>query len=295
MNRNLRGRSVGSIIFDIFNTVFLLGFALIAVLPIIHIIAVSFSNTAFLSAKEFNLLPKSFTLDAYRYIFSTNSLPNSLLVTVYITIGGTIINLLFTLTMAYSLARTTLVGRRPVMLLIIFSMLFSGGMIPTYLVIRSLGLLDTYWSLILPGAISAFNLIIIKNFFQQLPQGLEESAKIDGANDIGIFLRIVLPLSMPVIATFTLFYAVGHWNTFFSAIIYINDAAKWPIQVQLRQIVIISSSLSDTGDFDAAEVNQLSEAIKMSVIVVATLPILLLYPFLQKYFVKGVLLGSIKG
>jgi putative aldouronate transport system permease protein len=295
MNRLMRGRSVGGILFDSFNTLFLLLFALITVIPLIHIIAVSLTKSQSLGAMDFILFPVDFSFDAYRYIFATDTLPKSLLVTAYITVGGTLVNLLFTLTMAYSLARKSLIGRKPIMLLIIFSMLFNGGMIPTYLVIRSLGLLDTYWALLLPGAISAFNLIIIKNFFQQLPSGLEESAKIDGASDIGIFLRIVLPLSMPVIATFTLFYAVGHWNTFFSAIIYINDAAKWPIQVLLRQIVILSSQLGESGDFDTSEISQLSEAIKMSVIVVATLPILLMYPFLQKYFVKGVLLGSMKG
>lgn len=295
MNRSMRGRTVGGILFDSFNAAGLLAFALITILPLIHIIAVSLSGPQSVGAKEFILIPTNFSLATYQYLFSSDTLPRSLLATMYITVVGTIVNLLFTLTMAYSLARKTLVGRRIIMLLIIFSMLFSGGMIPTYLVVRSLGMLNTYWSLLIPGAISAFNLIIIKNFFQQLPNGLEESAKIDGASDLGIFTRIVLPLSMPVIATFTLFYAVGHWNTFFSAIIYINDSAKWPIQVLLRQIVIMSSQLGESGDFDVSEVGQLSEAIKMAVIVIATLPILLLYPFLQKYFVKGVLLGSIKG
>jgi putative aldouronate transport system permease protein len=295
MRKSVGRTTIGSALFDGFNYSLLTLFAFITVVPFLHIVSVSLSSAEALEANAFILLPTSISLSAYRYIFSLESVPGSLLVTAGITVAGTAVNLLFTLTMAYSLARKSLVGRRPIMLLVIFSMLFSGGMIPSYLLMRGLGMLDTYWSLILPGAISAFNLIIIKNFFQELPPGLEESAKIDGANDIAILLRIVFPLSLPVIATFTLFYAVGHWNTFFAAIMYMNDPAKWPIQVVLRQIVILSSQLGESAEFHAAEVSSLSESIKMSVIVVATLPILLLYPFLQKYFVKGVLLGSIKG
>ncbi|RAV02643.1 carbohydrate ABC transporter permease [Paenibacillus sp. YN15] len=294
MNR-FKTKSLGSVLFDSFNVVFLTLFSLVTVLPFINILAVSLSTSEGLKAKDFILIPSGFSLDAYRYLFTTEAVPRGLLVTVLITLAGTAINLIFTLTMAYALAKKDLMGRKTVMLLVTFSMLFSGGMIPSYLLIRNLSMLDTYWALTVPGAISAFNLIIIKNFFQQLPPGLEESAKIDGASDIGVLCRIVLPLSMPTIATFTLFYAVGHWNTFFAAIIYMNDSAKWPIQVVLRQIVILSSQLGENGDFDAAAISALSESIKMGVIVVATLPILLLYPFLQKYFVKGVLLGSIKG
>lgn len=288
-------QSIGSRIFDSFNYVFLSLFAIVTVLPFIHIVAVSLSSAQAYGAKDFILWPHGFSLDAYEYLFSTDMLTRSLLVTVFITVGGTIVNLVFTLTMAYSLAKHQLLGRRTIMLLVIFSMLFSGGMIPTYLVVKELHLLDTYWALLLPGAISAFNMIIIKNFFQQLPPGLEESAKIDGANDLGVLFRIVIPLSMPVIATFTLFYAVGHWNTFFNAIIYINDASMRPIQVFLRQIVILSEQLGSTDDFDATAIVTLSQSIKMAVIVAATLPILLVYPFLQKYFVKGIMLGSLKG
>jgi putative aldouronate transport system permease protein len=181
------------------------------------------------------------------------------------------------------------------MLMVLFTMLFSGGMIPTFLVVKTLGLLNSYWALILPGAISAFNLIILKNFFQQLPEGLEESAKIDGCGDLGLLFRIVLPLSLPALATFAMFYSVGHWNTFFSAILYINDSTKWPIQVLLRQIVILSQGgIGDSAQFESNFVPP-SETIKMATIVVSTVPILLVYPFLQKHFAKGVLLGSIKG
>jgi len=178
---------------------------------------------------------------------------------------------------------------------IIFCMLFSGGMIPTYLLVKSLGMLDTYWALWLPGAISPFNLFIVKNFFQQLPKELEDAAKIDGCSDLGVFIRIVLPLSMPIIATFALFYGVGHWNAFFSALLYINDSSKWPIQVTLRNIVMLSSGImSNLAQFDPNFVPP-QESLKMAVIVISTVPILAVYPFLQKYFVKGILIGSLKG
>jgi putative aldouronate transport system permease protein len=157
-------------------------------------------------------------------------------------------------------------------------------------------MLNTYWSVLIPGAISAFNLIILKNFFQQLPDGLEESAKIDGCNDLQVLIRIVLPLSLPAMATFTLFYAVGHWNTFFNAVLYLDDSHKWPIQVWLRQIVILSQGgVGDSQNFDENFVPPPAEIIKMAVIVISTVPILLVYPFLQKHFTKGVLLGSVKG
>lgn len=282
--------------FDWLNMLFLAAFALITVLPFIYIIGGSFATEAELIARKFFLVPHTFSLNAYAYIFSTGTLVRSIGVSIYITVLGTLTNLLFTLTMAYALSRRTVLGRKLWMNLVIFSMLFSGGMIPTYLVVRDLGLLDTYWAVILPGAISAFNLIIIKNFFQNLPAGLEESARIDGCSDIGVFWRIVLPLSKPVIATFALFYAVGHWNNFFSALLYIRSHTKWPLQVLLREIVMLSQlAVGDLGNLDSAFVKPPEQAVKMAVIVVGTIPILCVYPFIQKHFAKGVLLGSIKG
>ncbi|OUS75740.1 ABC transporter permease [Paenibacillus sp. MY03] len=289
-------QSWGSRLFDGVNATLLLGFALITVLPFIYVLAGSFATQKELLLRGFILFPTEFSLDAYKYIFSTQTLVRSLFVTVFITVTGTLINLLFTCLMAYPLARKDMDFRKPILMMVVFTMLFSGGMIPTFLVVRDLGMIDTYWSLLIPGAISAFNLIIIRNFFQQLPDGLEESAKIDGCNDLGIFLRIVLPLSMPAIATFSLFYAVGHWNTFFNAVLYINDNTKWPIQVLLRQIVILASGgIGDSSAMEADYVAPPDQAVKMAVIVVSTLPILLVYPFLQKHFAKGVLLGSVKG
>ncbi|MEK3724934.1 carbohydrate ABC transporter permease [Paenibacillus sp. FSL H8-0034] len=288
--------SLGSRLFDLFNYSFLGLFGLATVLPFIYVVAGSFTSPQEFITRKLVLFPHEFSLEGYKYIFSTDVLLTSLGVTIFITVAGTAINLLFTCLMAYPLARKDLDGRRIIMLGVVFSMLFSGGMIPTFLVVKSVGMLNTYWSLLLPGAISAFNLIVLKNFFQQLPEGLEESAKIDGCNDLRILWQIVLPLSLPAIATFSLFYAVNHWNAFFHAVLYINDSYKWPIQVWLRQIVILSSGgLGDSATFDSNYVVPPGQIIKMSVIVISTLPILCVYPFLQKHFAKGALIGSVKG
>ncbi|AZK46353.1 carbohydrate ABC transporter permease [Paenibacillus lentus] len=288
-------RSTSEKIFDVFNYVFLALFGLMAVLPFIFVISGSFATDAEITKRAVFLIPKTFSLDAYKFIFSTDTIMRSIGVSIYVTVIGTIVNLFFTVTMAYPMARRNLMGRNMILNLVIFTMLFGGGMIPTYLVIRELHLLDTLNSLILPGAISAFNLIIVKNFFQELPPGLEEAAKIDGCNELSLLWKIVLPLSKPVLATFTLFYAVGHWNNFFSALLYINDPSKWPLQVMLRQIVMLSQSAGDMSSMDPTFVQPPEQSIKMAVIVVGTIPILCVYPFLQKHFAKGVLLGSIKG
>lgn len=289
-------RTVSGTVFDVMNYLFLGLFAAAAVLPFIYVISGSFATDAELTKRAVFLIPETFSIAAYEFIFSTNTILKSIGVSMYVTVFGTAVNLFFTVTMAYPLARRGLMGRNTVLNLVVFSMLFGGGMIPTYLVIRELSLLDSYWALILPGAISAFNLIIVKNFFQELPPGLEEAAKIDGCTELGLLWRIVLPLSKPVLATFTLFYAVGHWNDFFAALLYINDPGKWPLQVLLRQIVLLSQAAA--GDLNAMDPNFVKppdQSIKMAVIVVGTVPILLVYPFLQKHFAKGVLIGSIKG
>ncbi|MGG1552572.1 carbohydrate ABC transporter permease [Paenibacillus ferrarius] len=285
-------RSWGNRLFDWTNIAILLVVSAVMLIPFIYILLISFATEQEVLAKSFLVFPTKFSLEGYRYIFATPILLRSLAVTIGITVAGTLVNLLLTVLMAYPLARKDLYGRRPVMLMVIFTMLFNAGIVPTFLMVKALHLTNTYWALIIPGAISAFNMIIIKNFFQQLPDGLEESAKIDGCNDLGILFRIVIPLSLPAIATFSLFYAVMHWNTFLSAILYINDSKKWPIQVLLRQIVILSEKgLSDMNEAPPPP----SKIINMAVIVFSTVPILAFYPFLQKHFAKGVLLGSVKG
>lgn len=283
----------GNRLFDIINHSILFIVAIVCVLPFVYVLAVSFASPAEVAKGGLILWPKEWSLVSYQYIFSSDTLPRSLLVSIYITVVGTLINLAFTSLMAYPLSKPHLRGRNPILLGVLITMLFSGGMIPTYFVVNGLNLTNTLWSLMIPSAISAFNLIVLKNFFQQIPDGLEDSAKIDGCNDLGVLIRIVLPLSLPAMATFSLFYAVAHWNTFFNAILYINDNEKWPIQVLLREIVILAQSRVGDSSFDEMDVQPLT--IRMAVIVFATVPILLVYPFLQKHFAKGVMLGSVKG
>ena len=285
--------SVGSRVFDVLNVVVLTALALVTVLPLLYVLAGSFATESEISSRPFFLWPHKFVTDTYHYIFSTDTFVRALLTTVAVTAVGTVIQLLLTLTMAYPLAKRFLPGRALVLNLVIFTLVFSGGMIPTYLVVRDLGLLDSYWALILPLAINPFYLIVVKSFFQELPEALEEAARIDGCNELNVFLRIVLPLSKPIIATFSLFYAVGIWNDYMSPLLYIDDSHKWTLQMIVRQLTAANA--------DSANVLQQLETVtfpeqglKFAVVVVATLPILLFYPFLQKHFAKGVLIGSVK-
>ena len=290
--------TVGSRLFDAFNYIFLTLVAFTTIVPFIYIIGASFATEYEIATRPMFFIPRDVTLNAYRFIFSSNKIlrgfGNSLLITVL----GTAINLFFTVTMAYTLSKTRLRGRNFFLNMVIFSMFFSGGMIPGYIVIANiLNLKNTYWSVLLPGAISAYNLMIVKNFFQGIPQELEESASIDGCNDVGVLWKIVLPLSLPVLATFGLFYAVGHWNAYFGAMIYMTGAKeKWPLQVLLRELIIMSNgSAGDMANMDSEFVQPPEQSIKMAVIVVSTVPIMCVYPFLQKYFVKGVMVGALKG
>lgn len=279
--------------FNILNYTLLTIIALACLLPFVNIIASSFASPAEVIAKPFIIFPETFSLDAYRYVLSTPTIFRSLFVTIFITLVGTVLSMVLTSMMAYGLSRPYLPGRRFINFAVVFTMLFSGGMIPTFLVVNSLGLIDTLWAMILPIAVNAFNMIIMRNFFQGLPMSLEESARIDGAGDFLIFRKIMLPLAKPSIATISLFYAVSYWNTYMNAILYVNDSTKWPIQILLRQIVIVSSGLQSEGM--ALDIVPPAQSVKMAVITVATLPMLMVYPFVQKYFVKGALVGSVKG
>ncbi|OMF21099.1 ABC transporter permease [Paenibacillus sp. FSL H8-0548] len=283
----------GGRIFNGVNMVLLGIIGLVTVLPFIHVFGSSFATAGEIASKKFLLIPTEFTLDAYRYIFSTSTLTRSMLVSIGVTAFGTIWSMLISVLTAYGLSRKDLMGRNWIMFLFVFTMLFNGGMIPTFLAVKETGLLNSYLALIIPVSINVFNMIILKTFFQGLPDALEESAKIDGCNDFGILFRIIIPCSLPAIATISLFYAVTYWNTYMHAILYLSDAAKWPAQVLLRQIIVLASGLS----YDNAvytDVPPPSQAVKMAVIVVATVPVLLVYPFLQKHFAKGALLGSVK-
>ncbi|WP_336208903.1 carbohydrate ABC transporter permease [Nonomuraea sp. LPB2021202275-12-8] len=284
--------SLGSRLFDALNVLLLVALGLITILPLLYVLAGSFAGEAEIASRPFFLWPEKFVTETYAYIFSTDTFVRSLITTVLVTVVGTAVQVLLTFTMAYPLAKRYLPGRTLVLNLVIFTLVFGGGMIPTYLVVRDLGLLDSYWALILPLAINPFYLIIVKSFFQELPQALEEAARIDGCNEMGVFFKIVLPLSKPIIATFSLFYAVGIWNDYMSPLLYIDDSRKWTLQMLVRQFT--SSDAANTlGQVDQTWVPP-EQGLKFAVIVIATLPILLFYPFLQKHFAKGVLIGSVK-
>jgi putative aldouronate transport system permease protein len=289
-----QGKTAGSRVFDAVNIVVLLGIAAVTVVPFIYVVAGSFAGEAELAERSFFLWPRKVAMDSWHYIFATHTLLRSLVVTVLVTAVGTVVQVLLTFTMAYPLARRFLPGRRLALWLVVFTMVFGGGLIPTYLIVKSLGLLDSYWALILPLAINPFYLIIVKNFFQELPEELQEAATIDGCSELGVFWRIILPLSKPILATMALFYAVAIWNDFMSPLLYLDDARKWTLQMFVQQVTVSSDLNSTTGVFDPT-FSPPEQGIKFTVIVVATLPILLLYPFLQKHFAKGVLIGSVKG
>ncbi len=289
----LRKNSLGARAFDTVNYTLLTLMAVACILPFVNVVASSFASTQEIVAKKFVMFPTTFSLDAYRYIFSTPVIFKGLGVSIGTTLVGTAFSMVLTALMAYGLSRKYLYGRTFINFIVVFSMLFSGGMIPTFLIVKEVGLIDSYWSLIIPVAINAFNLIIMRNFFQALPDDLEESAKIDGSNDFGILLKIMLPLALPSIATLSLFYAVAYWNTYLNAILYLTDSTKWPMQVLLRQIVIVSSGMQ--GESTSVDVVPPAQTIKMAVIVVATVPMLIAYPFVQRHFTKGALLGAVKG
>jgi putative aldouronate transport system permease protein len=288
--------SPGEVVFDIFNNVFLGLFALTCILPFLYVIAGSLASNYEFRTRDFFIVPRTFNIQSYLYIFSSDTLVRSMFVSVYRTVLGTAVSMTLTLTMAYPLTRKELWGRNFILSVVVFCMLFTGGMVPTFLVVRNLKIINTIWALVLPNAIVITSLIVVKTFFQSLPAGLEEAAKIDGCNDLQVFLRIVLPLSMPVIATFSLFYAVWQWNSFFDALIYINDTKLWPLQIVLRQMIMLSQVALGEGRTIDPNLGSIPEdGMKMAVIVVSTVPILMVYPFLQKYFTKGALIGAIKG
>ncbi len=291
---SIKRKTIGDVIGDILIYVILTILALLMVLPFVYVIAASFATEYEIRTRSIFIIPNEVTLDAYSRIFDMDDMGTTVLrslgVSICVTVVGTAVSLFFTTTMAYALARKNLPGKGGVLRMVMFTMVFSGGMIPLFLVVRFLGLYDTYAALILPSAISAYNMLIVRNFFMGLPESLEEAASIDGCSDLGIFVKIALPLSLPCIATFGLFYAVGYWNNYFGALLYLTDQGKYPFTLVLRNIVMQSAE-------EQTDPNALipEDTMKMAVIVVGTVPILCVYPFLQKYFAAGVMVGAVKG
>ncbi|MFE5319406.1 carbohydrate ABC transporter permease [Paenibacillus sp. NPDC056579] len=288
-------RSFGEKSFDLFNTLLMLLLCFVTLYPFLYVLFASFSNPADV-AQHRGLLysPIGFNLGAYKAVFDNPMIAKGYQNTLFYVVAGTAINLFMTSLGAYALSRRNLYFKNHIMFLIVITMVFSGGLIPSYLLIGNLGMLNTPWALLIPGAISTFNLIIMRTAFQGVPVSLEESAKMDGANDLTILFRVVVPLSMPVIAVMILWYAVGHWNSYFSALIYLRDRELYPLQLILREILITNSTDNMMTGASAGDKIPIGETIKYATIIVSTLPILCLYPFLQKYFVKGVMIGAIK-
>ena len=276
--------------------------------PVLHIASVSFSDDVSVMGNRVTFYPVNFNLRAYQLIFSSPMIPNAFRNSVIYTAVGTVVNMLLTTTMAYALSNRRLAFRGPITAMVIVTFFFNGGLIPTFLLVRSLGMYNTIWALAVPTAIATWNLIVMRTFFQTLPQELEDSAVVDGANDITVFFRIMLPISKAAVATITLFYAVSHWNSWFPPVVYFSKAERYPLQVILRQIVIenqMTEALLERGEMAAARAMDEQEQsdqliasvdrIKFATLFASIVPMLIIYPFIQRYFVRGLMIGSLKG
>lgn len=283
-------------LFSIFNYSLFIIIALLMVFPLWNVIVISLTDYQDYVANPLMIFPKEITMEAYDYIFANDDLLTSLRITVTVTLTGTLGSMLFSVAGAYALSKKKMPGRNLFLTLILITMFFNGGIVPNFLLIKDIGLYDTIGAMIFPTMINTWYLIIMKNYFTGLPEALEESARIDGANDITILLRIILPISMPIIATFTLFYGVDRWNEWWNAMMYINDTRKYPLQLILRNLIVKNFSSASMATAYAQDSAQFvaKENIKMATAVVAIVPITVVYPFLQKYFAKGVMVGAIK-
>lgn len=291
-------------LFILCNYIYLTIALIIVLYPVLYIISASISDPKYVNSGEMWLFPKGLTLDGYMLVFQNSKIWAGYKNTILYTVVGTAVNLFVTLPAAYALSRTDFVGRGFFMVMFLVTMFFGGGLVPTYLLVKNLGLMNSMWALILPGAASVWNIIVARTFFQStIPKELQEAAHIDGCSNFRLFLRIVLPLSSPIIAVMALFYGVGHWNSYFGALIYLNEEAKYPLQMILRQILVLQEMSAETtgaavNSAVATALNNKAEVaslVKYAVIIVSTLPVIVVYPFLQRYFVQGVMIGSIKG
>ncbi|WP_248926987.1 carbohydrate ABC transporter permease [Paenibacillus hamazuiensis] len=291
-------RSRGDRIFDAINTLLLVLITFVVLYPLLFVLSASISDPSAVVKGDLWLLPKGVNFSGYAKVFGNNEILTGYANTIMYTLVGTAINLVMTVCAAYPLSRKDFRGRHVITAMIVFTMFFSGGLIPTYLLVKKLGMLNSIWALVVPNAVAVYNIVIMRTFFQtSIPYEIQEAASIDGCGNFRILLRVVLPLSMPIVAVMILFYAVGHWNAFFNALIYLSDRSKYPLQLFLREILIQGQmqAMIDMADDSLAKKLMEVEVIKYAVVVIANLPVLLLYPFLQKYFVKGVMIGALKG
>lgn len=293
--RSIR-KSLGERIFTYLNYTFFIVLGILTLFPFLHIVAKSLSGEAAVISGSVTIFPIDLQFGTYKWVLGNQQFLNSLYITVLITVIGTVLGLLVTVLCAYPLSKPGLVARKPLLLIFIFTMVFNGGLIPTYMLMNQLGLVNTVGSLFLPGLVNVFNMLIVKNYFESLPDGLEESAKLDGASNVRILFSVMIPLSMPVLATVGLFYAVMLWNSYFNALIYITTPALKPLQLYLKELIASTEEiLKIAGTVDVSNLSQTPETVRAASIITATIPIICVYPFLQKHFVKGVLVGSVKG
>lgn len=284
-------------IFDFFITVISLIVTVIILYPLIFVVSASFSNPDYVLNGEVKLLPKGFTLEPYKMVFENKDIWTGYRNSIIYTVLGTVISMFLTICLAYPLSRKDMPHRRIITIFIIFTMYFNGGMIPTYLLVRNLGLYDTIWAVILPVAINTYNFIVARTYFENsIPKEMYESAMIDGSGDVRTLISIVLPVSTAIIAVLILYYAVDYWNSYFNALIYLNNENLFPLQIILRNILLVGQTEQmGTNSVGMGEKLKMAEAIKYSVIVVSSVPVLIIYPFVQKYFTKGVMIGAVKG
>lgn len=288
--------STGEKIFTVFNYTFITVLCLVMLYPFWHVVMQSFSSMEATLKGGVFLYPKGFNLDTYRSVFNNPQVYTGFATSIMVTVIGTVLGTLLTAMTAYPLSKSRLRGGKVLMVIVLITMIFAGGMIPSFLLIQELGLMDNRLALILPALVSAYNCIIMKNFFMSIPESLEESARIDGANDIRIFFSIIVPLSKATIATIALFMAVAYWNDYFSTVLYIRSTDKWALQAVLRNMLTnTQQAMAQAGVNVINTSNTNSETIKAGTIVISTVPILVVYPFVQKYFVTGVMIGGVKG
>ncbi|MCM3439671.1 carbohydrate ABC transporter permease [Metabacillus halosaccharovorans] len=281
-------------IFKVFNVSILIIIVFCTLYPFLNVIAQSFSSEAYINAGKVTLFPRGFNIDTYKTIAQDSMFWINYKNTVVYTVVGTAISMFFTTIFAYALSKKRLVGRKFLTFFAVFTMFFNGGLVPNYVLINSLGFGNSIWAIVIPGAISVYNMLIMKSFFENMPEELEEAASIDGLNTYGILLKIVLPLSKAVIATMILFYAVGHWNSWFPAFLYLDQKELFPVTMYLRNMIAGVTGATSAGASSADNLTQISANIKSVTMVLTILPILTIYPFVQKYFVSGVMLGSVK-
>jgi len=288
------GRKRNLSVSDVFIFLVMIFVIIITLYPFVYVFSMSISDPKYVITESVWLYPKGFSLQSYERVFENPDVWQAYANTIFYTVVGTALNILFTVLAAYPLSRRTFFARNWIMVIIVITMFFSGGMIPSFLLIKELGLYNTRWALLLPGLTTAFYIIVTRSFLQSIPDSLTESAKIDGANDIRILVRIILPLSKPILAVLALFYAVGHWNSYVPAMLYLSDARLQPMSLYLMKILVQNNDSMLEGMADQFDRALFSMQLKYSIIIVSILPILLVYPFLQRYFVKGVMIGSLK-